>query len=403
MPAGVNDRLERTIVIPAPIRMNTSHKKFIALIASFLGVTVGVGIFALPFAYSGSFPLGVLFLVGVGLLNSIMYTFYADILLEKGIGRHQLPGITGKIWGTRAKHLAGICLIISRYGSLIMYTLILGTFGSLIVRNLADVEAPAVLISCIMVVLVSLALAQQARIRNRVNITLSSVKIAILGAISTGAILLMLRNNPGQVTETLSISAQPGDPHFLEHLGRMWGVTVGALGGSAAIPAMKEITDSRKLILVSTWTGIAIAVLLYALFSFFVITTSGTVSQDALSGLGSSWWVTFLAIAGFIGISTAFIGIGHSLMEIFSLDYRIPRSLSLALTTAPPLVLVLAGFSDFATTAAVIGGTIGASEGIAILANHWKFRAGTARHTVLVRLATVVSVLILLIGFAISW
>jgi hypothetical protein len=82
--------------------------------------------------------------------------------------------------------------------------------------------------------------------------------------------------------------------------------------------------------------------------------------------------VTLIAVAGFVSVLTSYLGVGFSLYEVYHQDFLLSDFVSWLLTFAPPAIIFLSGIDNFTEIAAVIGGAIGGSEGIIILATYWK-------------------------------
>lgn len=380
-----------------PKKSNT----FIAALASFLGTTIGVGIFALPYTYKDSYLASLLVLVGTGLILMSLYKMYIEILLEKGIGIHQLPGIVSKIWGKRAKNAVGIVLILGRTGIMFLYTIILADFGSLLLENVLNISISPFIISSVVTFIVSLAIVRHARFKSKIELYLSSAILGIIGVISTSGILLSLLSDTSALEQLFIVDTVLNSTSFsgsMNQLGVIYGVTIGALSGIAAIPALKEISNDKKILTRVTRVGTFIVIVLYALFALFVITASDQVTQDALHGLGDEWWVTILAFAGFISILTSYLGVGFSLFEVYLHDYSLPKITSWLLTLLPPIILLATGFDDFVAIAALVGGVIGGTEGLIILASYWKLENSNSSFPITKKIPIVLTAIILALG-----
>ena len=385
--------------------MPKKSDSFIPALASFFGTTIGVGIFALPFAYQYAFPASILLLVAIALILISLYSMYIEILLEKGVGFHQLPGIVSKIWGKKARNAVGIILLIGRTGIMFLYTVILADFGSLIIENILGVTISPTLISIVATFLTSIAIAGNVKIKSKAELLLSSAIVGIIGMISIAGILQVLSNSPDTFAEVFKhdrILLEGPLSENIKILGTIYGVTIGALSGIAAIPALKGISRNKDTLLKATRVGTALVVILYGLFALFVVTTSTHVSGDALTGLGDSWWVTLLAVGGFLSVITSYLGVGNSLFEVYHHDYELPEIPSWLLTFLPPAVLFIAGIDNFTYIAAVIGGVIGGSEGLIILASYWKLESSQNDLPLGKKIPAAITALILGIGLILA-
>lgn len=385
--------------------MKKKYRAFILTLASFFGTTIGVGIFALPYSYAISPLISLAILSLTALILMSLYTMYIDILLEKGIGIHQLPGIVQKIWGKKMKNSVAVLLLVGRTGILFLYTLILADFGSLVIENIIGVIIPPSIIGTVTTVLGSIAIARRTKLFSRVELYLSATIIFILGTVSVSGLIGAVSISPRFLTSALLPDGGlflGSFVDFIPHIGSIYGVSIGAMSGIAAIPALKEITEDQPTLFRATRIGTVLVAILYALFSLFVILASSPVSQDALHGLGNSWWVTLLAIGGFFSVLTSYLGVGNSLFEVYQHDYSMPNLISWTLTVLPPLALFIIGFNDFVDIAAIIGGVIGGTEGLIILATYWKLEENNNTMPTTKKLLASLLALVLGIGLFLS-
>jgi amino acid permease len=386
--------------------MSGKKGEFISSLAAFTGVTIGVNIFALPYLYAGSLATSLLILAATALILMSLYTMYIDLILEKGIGLHQLPGVAGRIWGKRVKNIVAVILMFGRTGIMFLYTIILGSFGSLILESVFNVSLSPVLIGSVATFLASLAITRKIRFLSTISLYLSAVIITIIGSVSVLGIASSWSLSASNILDLFSRDMVFDNTKFLgslRTLGPIYGVTIGAMSGIAGIPALKKLSSDKETLRAATRIGTCLVMVLYALFAMLVILYSDTVSQDALHGLGDAWWwVPILAIAGFLSVLTSYLGVGFSFFEVYHQDYLLSKPLSWILTFAPPITLYFIGIDDFARIAAVIGGLVGGTEAVIILASYWKIE-DTHRHFPASKKAiAIVTAIVLTIGLLLT-
>ncbi len=351
----------------------TSRKEFLAT-ATLIGTIVGAGIFSLPYIYSQAFINAIVILIFTILLTLIEYILYIDLISEEGMGFHQLPGIVGKIFGRKAKNISGIFLLLGRVGIIFLYTLLIGNFSALLIKNTLGISVSPTLIAISITILFSLVIRRKIKAVAKVQSILSFFKVALIAVVSIGGIIYVISKDPSLFGKIkLFTTEQTGNwLDTFKSIGLLYGVNLGALSGIAAIPSLKEITNERKSLTKSVIYATVISALLYVVFCIFVIAQSPTLTMDSLTGLGSHWWVNLLILTGLICVITAYLGMGNSLFEIYSKDYSLNENLAWILTIAPGLALYLSGYRNFVQMMAILGGVIGGIEGIMILASYWK-------------------------------
>jgi len=383
----------------------TESKKVLA-VATFIGTVVGVGIFAIPYAYSQNILVSIGILVISGMVLISLYTMYIDLILERGMGFHQLPGIVGKVFGKKAKNYAAAPLLIARIGILLLYITIFGEFSSLVLENVITVHIPVVIPATIIAFIGSLAIRKKITFFAKIGLPLSLSIVLILGITGIlGFKEILIPSQPVFSINNLLLDLQLFVKNWqsnLRPLGTIYGVSIGALSGIAAIPSLKGLIADKKSLRSIVITGTIISGLLYAGFALFTMANSEQVSTEALRGLGNHWWVDILAIVGLTCTITSFLGIGRSLFEILTLDYSVSPATSWLITFITPTLLYLVGLRDFVQLAAIIGGLIGGIEGLLILACYWKEESDDRTLPVTKRLYITIIGVILSIGILLS-
>ena len=93
-----------------------------------MGVIVGAGIFALPFAVSrAGFFAGVSYILGLGVIISLIHLAYGEVILRTG-GRHRLVGYIRAHLGAWTRPIILVSSVVSLEGALLAYTILGGKF-----------------------------------------------------------------------------------------------------------------------------------------------------------------------------------------------------------------------------------------------------------------------------------
>lgn len=342
-------------------------------------------------------------LVLSGAVLTAIYVLYIDIIMEKGIGIHQLPGIVKKIFGKKARDGIAMFLLFGRAGIMFLYTIIIADFSTILLKNILGLEISKIFVSLIITFLLSIAIARNIKFVAKLSLSLSMIILVILSLTSVTGILAVHTTDPGTIQLFLSSRPDMSLREILHLCGALYGVSLGALSGLAAIPSLKELVPEELKIRSIVITGTLIALVIYALFALFISTFSSTITEDALTGLGNFWWVDMLAVAGLLCIITSYLGIGNSLYEVFTLDYSLPKYLSWLLTFAPAATLYVIGIRSFIYMATLIGSVVGGIEGITIIACYWGYKIKTgARFSLKQKIMIVCLGMILVAGIILS-
>jgi amino acid permease len=349
--------------------------KSILALFTLVGTTIGVGFYALPFAYS-KFPLISFAVLGLALtIMNILYHLYIRIITDKRIGNHQLPGITERILSKKLKNVVAVPLLLSRSGVLFLYITIFGNFTKAIFKNTADVTINPLIPAIAITILISLLIRKKLKNIGKVNLYLSLTLIVLVVIISFRGIFENIGSNPLDITKLFSdeIGSIFSTPlGSMRELGLIYGVSIVSLSGIAAIPSLELIIEDRDKLKTISFVGSLLTASLYTIFIVFIFSSSGPITEDALSGFTNSVYIIPLLIAGLLSTITSFIGVGRSLFEIYTFDYEIPDIWGWFLTIFVPLLMYIFTNGSFARIVGIIGGLIGGIEGILIIANYVK-------------------------------
>jgi amino acid permease len=351
-----------------------NRKKYIWAILTLMGTTIGVGIYAMPWAYS-VYPLSSFLILGVALLiMNILYRLYIRLITDKRIGNHQLPGITERILSKKLKNLVAIPLLISRSGVLFLYITIFGNFSVAIMDNFFSIQINPIFPAIAIAIACSLVIRKQFKSVGKFSSYFSIILILIITIVSLNGIGDFLGtytyNTSAFNTELYNIKVNT--LHYLKSLALTYGISIGALSGIAAIPSLEIIEGDSKKLNTLTLVGSVLTAAIYTLFIIFVLVSKDEVAQDSLSNFTNSPYALPLIFVGLLSGITSFIGVGRSLFEIYTFDYKVPANLGWFLTITVPVIMFLTGIFDFAKVVGIIGGLIGGIEGVLIIANYIK-------------------------------
>ncbi len=325
------------------------------------GDIIGAGMFSLPYAFqkSGIFT-GLIYLLLFGGVFAVIHLMYADIIMRTKEGG-RFASYAREFVG-RAAYLPallitslGAILVLSIYLTLsqsfghVLFTSVpgfwlvgvfwlIGSFGILFnIKELAFSEAFLVFIMLAIIFLVAL--------------------LGFKGFMAHEGMANLLGSAP------LSMST----------LLLPFGVTLFALMGRSAIPSVVSFIKVERLPQASAvrviFVGTYLPALLYFLFALGILGLSGTVSEDAISGIASLHPLAALAATalGIIAILTTYVVLGISTAEILRLDLKMPKTLSRLLIIFLPLVVFFLGSSSFFALVSLVGGVFVAWEAIFII------------------------------------
>lgn len=312
------------------------NKKFIRSVAVLTGTMVGVGVFGIPFAFSKSgFWVGLSFLVLVALINLIVDLLYGELILRTSES-HQLVGYIDLYLGAKAKKVIFFSIILSTYAALLAYVIIAGEFLTNVFSNLFRFSISDFSIGFFIFASLLILLGIK---------TISWIEVG-LGFLFITIIFTILGFGFNE------INFQNFNYINLESWFLPYGVLLFAFAGLPAIPIQRRILKGQeKDIKKSIFIAVSIVSVLYFIFAFTVFGISGEVtSPEAINGL-----VPFLgekiiwlgSLFGALAVTTSFIMLGSSLLEIFKLDYKFSNFVSWVFVILPPLVLFIGGLRNF--------------------------------------------------------
>ncbi len=310
-----------------------------------VGTIVGAGIFALPYVFfkAGIF-WGLFHFFVAFIIVFFLHLWYGEVTYYTR-GKHRITGYTEIFLGKRAKFLAFLTTIGSYYGSLLIYGILGGIFLSNIFGQ-ASILWMSLLFFIAGGILALVGLEKIAALNFYLTVPLFGLIIYLFFV----AIPSIDLNNFNGVKLI-----------FNNNLFLPYGVWLFALTGFSALPETRDIFSKipvknfKRII----WLSLLISAVFFLLFTFTVWSISGKLTTaDALSGIASILGMKAFLIASFIGfftVFTSYIPLVIDMKNIFSFDYKIPKSLAWFFTVIPPIILFLTGINDVIKLLEIIG------------------------------------------------
>ncbi len=330
-------------------------KQFIYATAVLMGTMVGVGVFGVPFAFSkAGFWVGFLFLIFIGFITLILNLMYGEIVLRTHED-HQITGYTDKYLGPWFKKAIFFSVALGLYSALLAYIVIAGDFLNNIFSSVFYMSPTSY--SLTFFVILSILILWGIKRVSWVELFLVVLFILVVFLILGVGINTIDRFN---------FSGIQREFWFLPY-----GVLLFAFAGFSSIPIQRSILNGQEDSLKSS---ISLAVFLtgalYLVFAFTVLGISGDVTTpDAISGLYEflGGKIIFLgSLFGILAVSTSFLMLGSAFLDVFYLDYNVPRKLAWLLVVVPPLILFLGGLRAFIEIISLAGSVAIGLEGIVL-------------------------------------
>lgn len=330
-------------------------REFLYATAVLVGSMVGVGVFGIPFAFvKAGFWVGFLFLIFIGFITLLLNLMYGEVVLRTD-EEHQITGYTEKYLGPWFKRAIFFSVALGLYSALLAYIIIAGDFLNNIFSSVFYVSQTSYSLVFFTVLSILILLG------------IKRISWVELFLVSLFAVVVLLIFNLGINKIDLSnFNGVQSEFWFLPY-----GVLLFAFAGFSAIPIQRQVLKGQEnnlfksILFAVLFTGV-----LYLAFAFVVMGVSGDVTTpDAISGLYEFLGSKIIFLGSFFGIlavSTSFLMLGSAFLDIFHLDYNVPRKLAWLLVVVPPLVLFLGGLRTFIDIISLAGSVAIGLEGIVL-------------------------------------
>ncbi|MDA1334466.1 MAG: hypothetical protein O2794_00420 [bacterium] len=322
-----------------------------------IGMIVGAGIFALPFAVFRGGLYWSLFHFALAIsIVTVLHLLYGKMFYDHR-SRHHLPGYVKQYYGKYASRLVVVSRLLSYYGYLLAYSVLGGIFLS----NVLPVGKKTLTI--IIFLVLSPVVYANLRKAGSINFFLTIPLVAF-------PVLLFLVLAPELSFKDVPLMATGSDWFF------PYGVFLFALSGASVIPEVVNILgkyERKHFSKVIIGSAIVVSLIYFLYIASILGIAGGEVSSDSLSVLASqgSLLLGIGSLIGLLAIVTSFIALGLELRLTFQYDLRFKRLHAWLLTVSIPLGLFLLGLNDFVLIIGIIGAIgIGIEGTFIVLLSH---------------------------------
>ncbi|MBU6415350.1 hypothetical protein KGQ34_03900 [Patescibacteria group bacterium] len=321
------------------------------------GMTIGVGIFAIPFVFAQSgLAVGLIelaILLGVVILFNLMF---AEIALRTK-EQYRLPGYVGKYLGSPLRIVELASYLAGFSGALVAYLLVGGDF----LGRLGGFDARWGIATFVM--LGGALMYSKFTVGARANYILTALMALGIAALSVAALRFFHISNLSR--GSLSNAFVP------------YGVLLFALTGAAIIPDivffLTNVNDRESVKRVVVW-GTIIPAAIYALFAISMLgALDGEVSRESLSSVSALFGSGIGALSLAVGVLTTFTSFtlfGFVFERMLRSDFGIGRTAAWLITIVLPLILIFVGVSDYIKVIGLIGAVAVAVDGVMIIFMH---------------------------------
>src|SRR3989338_260237 len=327
------------------MRKKGDRKLLIRAAASMVGMIIGAGIFAVPYAFlrSGT-AAGIVLTAGVGVVFLVIHLLYGEVVLRTK-EPHRLAGFAAMYLGPWGKRVVTVTSVLGFYGAILAYIVLGGAFLQAIVAPFLPITL--FWSQIVFFVFVALVIFQGLRLAARLETALTA-----LLALTILAILALIAPR----SDVSNLAVVLADRELL----LPYGVILFALGGASAVPEMRDmLIGKEKLLRPAVVWGTIVASALTLVFGLAVLSVTGEfTSAEAILGLAAAIGPAAIVLGagmGLLAIATSFLIIGINLRELFELDYKMDRLSAWLLAVGVPFISFLLGAQSFIQIISVVG------------------------------------------------
>jgi len=331
-------------------------RHFFEALATFLGVTIAAGIFAIPYGVSKSgILIGLLEIIVLAFLITILYLYYGEIVLRTE-SKHQLSGYAEKYVGKTAKYVTLAAMILGLYGILSAF-LIGGSeaIGKLIGIN--NIHA-----GILFFVGIGLIIGIGLKAIEKSEIITNGIKLVLF------ILFVIFVLNLGKIDFANYKYIE------IKNMFAPYGLILFAFFSIHIIPEMREelSNNARDLKRAIIYGGI-ITTAVYVIFTLLIVGITGINTSDiAIVGVENLSYPVFLIgnLFFIMALTGAFLAIGLALKEMFIYDLKFNPLLAWIFTVSVPFLIFICKLSGFISILDFVGIIIGGIFGILIILMH---------------------------------
>ncbi len=323
--------------------------------STLIGMMVGIGMFALPYAfYKAGFFVGSVYFVIIFLVFLILHLMMGEVVLRTK-EEHRFIGYSGIYLGKTMRKVAIFTNLFSIFGSLLAYILIAGTFIHIISGSLfLSLSVGQLFFWFIMTIMLFFGALRMEKTEFIILVFLILV------------VIFMFLNGVGKIEFTNFFTFEP------KNIFLPYGVLIYSFAGISAIPIMRDVLRGKEKILKkSIITGLSVVAIIYFTFIFLAVGVSGSfVSEDALLGMSQFLGdrIIFLgALFGLFAISTSYIAYSFYLKQALIYDLKANKNISLIIVSFIPMILFFITSATFVDIIVLLGAVFGGIEGIMLV------------------------------------
>ena len=329
-------------------------RKIIPAVSALMGTIIGAGIFGIPYVIKISgLLIGIILIILISALVLVTMLYLGEIALRTK-SNHHLTGYAEKYLGRKGKIIMLMALAFGIYAAILAYIIgVSESLSYLIYNNPAHALFLGISFWLFLSLLSYFGLKA---LEKGEFIGVSAIFILIISM----AIFFINKLN-------LSNFAQSSSQNILAYLAP-FGVILFAFLGYTTIPEVKKILSSHKNKMKSSIIlAIFLSALIYILFTIIVIGVNGkNTPQIATVALGKPFM-----LLGLLTMSTAYLALSISLIDMFHLDFNQPKAKSWFFTISIPLILFiflsLTNSANFTKVLGISGAVSGGITSILIL------------------------------------
>lgn len=342
-----------------------SRHKFWIAITTLVGTIVGAGILGIPYVVAkAGFLVGLILMLLLGGAFILLNLFAGEVVLRTK-EQHQLTGYAEKYLGRNGKRIMTFTMLFAIYGALTAY--LIGEGETL--RAIFQWGEP-LYYSLIFFVIGVFIIWRGMKTTGKAELILISLLFLVVIFITVFSYKNLNFNN---------FAVFDFGKLFLPY-----GIILFAMMGSPAIPEMQEVLGKDKQLLKKAIiVGTCIPIVLYIVFTFIIM---GLVGLDQFEVLAPNERIATVALSIYVhpilgilanllailSMFTSFLTLGTALAQVYEYDYAISRSVSMLLTFAIPLIIVIFNLTTFIAVLGITGAIAGGLDGILITLMYWK-------------------------------